>query len=55
MKSIPQGAGNCKMRGKLTKQMSCGCCQAVNFKWNVRVKEALKEIRQHSSGSRAVD
>ena len=44
MKSVPQGAGNSKLRGKLSRSMSCGCCVMENWKWRERVKEANKEI-----------
>lgn len=41
MKSVPQGAGNSKLRGKLSRSMSC---VMENWKWRERVKEANKEI-----------
>lgn len=50
MKSIHrQGiGGNVKMRGKLTKILSCKCCDMVNFKPQERVKEAKKEIKEYA-------
>lgn len=42
MKSIPNGAGNVKMKGKKTCLMRCGCCQAVNFK--DEVEEDFKDM-----------
>lgn len=48
MKSSSSGgaAGNIKMRGKKTRMYSCGCCDAVNFKWDYRKKMDNKEIRE---------
>jgi len=47
MKSIYHGtaAANSKLRGKKTKRLSCGCCDLFNPKWDERIKEAKKEIR----------
>lgn len=36
----------CKMRGKKTMKLRCGCCVAQNFKWSERWKEAMKEVRK---------
>lgn len=47
MKTIPDGV-KCKMRGKKTHALSCGCCVAVNFKWSERLKEAKEEILGYS-------
>lgn len=48
MKSIRHGTAgaNCKLRGKLTKNLSCGCCQLQNWKWTERIKAANQEIKQ---------
>jgi hypothetical protein len=48
MKSIRHGkaAANSKLRGKLTRLLSCGCCVLFNAKWSERVKEAKKEIKK---------
>ena len=47
MKSIHHGkaGANAKLKGKLTKSLSCGCCCMQNFKWQERLKEAKKEIK----------
>lgn len=50
MRGVTAGI-RCKMRGKKTMSMLCGCCVAQNFKWDVRVKEALKEIKEYSPDS----
>jgi hypothetical protein len=49
MKSLYHGtvAANCKMRGKLTRGLSCMCCVLQNFTPSERVKEANKEIRDY--------
>lgn len=49
MKSIRHGtaAANSKLRGKRTRLLSCRCCMLFNPKWEERVKEANKEIRQY--------
>lgn len=38
-------AGNCKLKGKKTKMLSCGCCDVQNWKWRERLKEAQREIK----------
>lgn len=47
MKSIYHGTAgaNSKLKGKLTKSLSCGCCVLQNFKWSEKVKEATKEVK----------
>ena len=47
MKSIHHGkaGANAKLKGKLSKDLSCGCCTMHNFKWQERIKEAKKEIK----------
>jgi hypothetical protein len=37
-------AGQQKLNGKLHKLCSCGCCECINFKPQVEVKEKNKEI-----------
>lgn len=46
MKSLHRGsiAGNAKLKGKKTLNLSCGCCTVENFKEECRNKEALLEI-----------
>jgi hypothetical protein len=44
MKSLTK-AGNIKLRGKLSKDLSCKCCTVINFKRLVDEEMALKEIR----------
>ena len=46
MKSIPQGGGNVKMKGKTTCRMNCGCCQAVNFRDKVNEQSMKDEIEE---------
>lgn len=47
MKSIHHGkaGANAKLKGKLSKDLSCGCCTMQNFKWQEKVKEAKKEMK----------
>lgn len=46
MKSISvRDFAQAKMRGKKTMRLACGCCEAQNFKWRERLKEAKKEIK----------
>jgi hypothetical protein len=47
MKSLHHGkaAANSKLRGKLQKELSCGCCCLTNFTRSERVKEAKREIK----------
>lgn len=47
MKSLNIGAvaGNAKLYGKKTTQMSCGCCGMVNFTESEWIKAANDEIR----------
>lgn len=44
----PYPGPNCKLRGKKTKRLSCGCCVMENTKndyfWNL----ALKEITEYN-------
>ena len=49
MKSIHHGkaGANGKLRGKLTKCLSCGCCDLQNWKWRERLKEANREIKEN--------
>lgn len=56
MKSIHRGkiGGNIKLRGKLSRMLSCQCCDVFNFKPSERVKEAKKEIRNFAEGRDAI-
>ncbi len=47
MKSRRRGgiAGNVKLRGKLGKMLSCGCCDVQNFKPKYFWKLAEKELK----------
>jgi hypothetical protein len=47
MKSIHHGkaGANAKLRGKLTKLLSCGCCMMQNFKHSYLVKCKKQEIK----------
>ena len=57
MKSIRrQGlGGNIKLHGKISKTLSCGCCDVFNFKNSERWKEAANEIKYLESDSSQVD
>lgn len=48
MKSLRWGtaAANKKLRGKICVQLSCGCCNLVNFTKKERVREAKNEIKE---------
>ena len=55
MKSNSFGAGNANLKGRKTKRLRCGCCNAVNFKQYLLKKEHKKEIHnafvaQHGRG-----
>jgi hypothetical protein len=45
-------AGNVKCNGKKTKLLSCQCCMMINCKWEQRLKEADKEIRNEAKTDR---
>lgn len=45
MRSAAFGIGNHNLRGKKSARLSCGCCDAFNFKDLCREKEADEEIR----------
>jgi hypothetical protein len=45
-------AGDIKMNGKKTKDLSCRCCVLFNFKWSKRIKEAQKEISDFKKENR---
>jgi hypothetical protein len=40
--------GNVKMRGRKTRLMSCLCCEMIDFRWDQRIKQANKEIRDET-------
>jgi hypothetical protein len=42
-------AGNAKLRGKLCKMLSCGCCDVQNFKPEYFKRLAKKEARDSKS------
>ena len=44
MKSLPNSGGNAKLRGKLSRRMSCGCCVAQDFRGREAWRLAAKEI-----------
>jgi hypothetical protein len=47
MKSISiRDFAQVNMKGKRTIRLACGCCEAQNFKWRERVREAKKEIKE---------
>lgn len=54
MKSVPVPVGNVKLRGKRTALLSCGCCVMFNAKWQLRVKQADKEIREFKNNASVV-
>lgn len=43
-------AGNCKLRGKKIKLLTCKCCEVQNFTEEERIKEAKKEIQRFIEG-----
>lgn len=45
MKSTARNVGSHNLRGKKTKLLGCGCCEAVNFKEDELRKEHKKEMR----------
>ena len=54
MKSPVYGGhpGNVKMRGRKTRLMSCMCCEMIDFRWEQRLKQAKKEIRDEAKADR---
>jgi hypothetical protein len=58
MKSMSQGgiAGNVKLRGKLSKTLSCRCCDLRNFKpayFKKLAEHEMKNSRSDSSRAKA--
>lgn len=45
MKSNAFGVGNANLKGRKTKRLGCGCCDAVNFKEDELKKIHRKEMR----------
>lgn len=45
MKSNAFGVGNANLKGRKTKRLRCGCCDAVNFKEDELKKIHRKEMR----------
>jgi hypothetical protein len=45
--------GNVKMRGRKSRLMSCLCCEMIDFRWDQRMKQAKKEIRDEAKTNRA--
>lgn len=45
MKSNAFGVGNANLKGRKTKRLRCGCCDAVNFKEDVLKKIHQQEMR----------
>jgi hypothetical protein len=44
MKSNAYGVGNANLKGRKTKRLRCGCCDAINFKEDELKKIHRKEI-----------
>lgn len=38
-------AGQFNLKGKKSKMLRCGCCVVQDFRWEIRVKQAQKEMR----------
>lgn len=57
MKSIHRGniGGNIKLRGKLSRMLSCRCCDAYNFKPGYFRKLAEKEAKNSKSDPSRAD
>ena len=45
MKSTARNVGNVNLKGKKTRLLRCGCCEAVNVKEDELRKEHKKEMR----------
>lgn len=47
MRSLPirNIAGQCNLKGKLHKSLSCGCCEVHNLKHKYEKNRHMKEIR----------
>jgi len=46
MKSTARHVGSVNLRGKKYKLLSCGCCEAQNFKDRELKREHLKQIKE---------
>jgi hypothetical protein len=57
MKSVHHGtaAANCKLKGKLTQRLICGCCDLYNWKWQEKVKLANQDIRYYRENRNVID
>ena len=52
MKSISiRDFAQVNMKGKKTIRLACGCCEAQNFKWKERIKQAKEEIKNETKKS----
>lgn len=49
MKSMAGNAGNVKMKGRLHKLMSCGCCVCSDFRQKYNVELMTKEIESYTA------
>lgn len=54
MKSAPFPVGNFKRRGKKTMRLGCRCCEMFNAKWELRMKQARKEIDEFRRNNASV-
>ena len=54
MKSLPVDLGNVNLKGKKSKLLSCGCCEAYNFKEKELIKEMNKEIIAYTKGEEII-
>lgn len=43
--SIRNIAGQVKMKGKIQKSLSCGCCELINLKHKYEKNRHMREIR----------
>ena len=53
MKSTAFGVGNVNLKGRKTKRLRCGCCDAINFKEDELKKIHKKEMRNALVGQLA--
>lgn len=49
MHSTPVPVGNVNLRGKKSRMLSCGCCEAVDYRGDMRRVEDEKEMRAAKS------
>ena len=53
MKSNVYGVGNANLKGRKTKRLRCGCCEAINFKEEYLKKTHKKEMVRGQDGNAA--